>query len=186
MAVPQHALVRAVAVCLFVTAFGMAGPGSLAPLPASADDTTLRVYGVTFNGRGVVEKVDGAQWRVYVSTYNNTIYADECSAIVFTGTAPAGVVSCKFFYEAYFTPDLAWPCTGQALATGHMILDLPSGDKEYEFPGMRAVIDEGTVHAIADEVVDPVTGQRRSGYAQFDFASQTCGTRVQNFGRALY
>lgn len=157
-----------------------------APAPAAEQETTVRPFVVTFNGRGVVEEPDGpGPWTVSVFTYNPAIGEDECSAIVYTGNLLSSVVSCRFFYDGYFQPSLTWPCTGAAVATGHLIVYTAAGTLGYEFPGMRAVIDEGSVHAVATEVIDPTTGERRPGYAQFDFAAR-CGSRAQNFGRALY
>lgn len=162
------------------------------PVPvATADDAVaVRLYSATFNGKGKVELPgDGQTFRPYVEvdSYNPAIFDDECSAVVVVGVAAPEVVRCSFYYRGEFTPSPIWYCTGEAVSTGIFVV-FPPGipPVTFNFVGMRAVIDEATVHAVGTQYVDPGTGNIATGYAQFDFGDSKCDKRVTNFGRVLY
>lgn len=171
-----HRLVAALLVLL---------PATLAPAaPATADERTIGLYVATFLGTGVVKMVDGEdQARINVDTYNAMIGADECSAVAYLGGVP-GVVTCRFSYNATYIPFAKGSCSGIATGTGIFALE-GAHPRTYRYPTMRALVDDGTVHAVAHEVVDPDTGQTRPGFASFEFAAP-CGTTGTNTGRSGY
>ncbi len=178
---PRRAAARAVAVvaaCTAVTA--------LQPTLARGDAGALRLQSATFNGTGAVAIPDNAAPYVSVSSWNPAINDDECSAVVVAGVAAPEVFRCSFNYTGTFQPVAGVYCTGIAVSTGKFVVFMPDGSHVFEFRDMRATVDEATVHGIGSSFVDIGTGQTRTGYAEFEFASTTCDRRAKNFGRVLY
>lgn len=161
-------------------------PATLAPAaPATAEERTLGIYVATFLGTGSVKSVDNTnRLRINVDTYNASIGADECSAVAYVGGVP-GVLTCQFWYNATYRPFNDNSCSGVATGTGKLTVYTPNNEREYEYPSMIALVDDGTVHAVAHEVVDPDTGETRRGFASFEFAAP-CGTTGTNTGRSGY
>lgn len=155
--------------------------------PARADEMLVRVYAATFNGTGLVNPPgDGRSTStVRVSTYNDIIHGHECSVVAYMGNLPGDVASCSFSYSGSFTSSRTAPCTGTAAGWGSLTLYLPGGPRTYSFPDMPAVVTEGSGHGLATEVVDPDTGDRRRGYAEFSFVAP-CGIAGPNTGRGMY
>ena len=153
------------------------GCGTWVAPGVATDDTNLRLVYATFTGTGTVTPMDNGPLKVTV-----TAGTTQCTAFVVVGVTVPTAARCTFALSTPVSPVGGIYCSGEATATGYLVVYYPDAHTHEFSYTMRVVVDEVSVHGFGGSSVGAVS----TGYAEFSYAGTTCQRSAPAYGVVEY